>query len=739
MRQVEAYVSCIHFLTPWCKPANQPSPLPPPCSPLLTSLPFLLFLFPSQYCVLLLAPTLTRYCFGWTYDDLKCRDAVFRGDDQWKLGLDDTRARTFQKVARAVELFLKDGNEERARSRAWVFEMLDPSVETVLGVHYFLFRPAIEGSGTLEQIKKYAPDTIMGRLFGSFSMTELGTGSNVPGIETTATFDESTQQFVVNTPTLTATKWWIGGVADVSTHTILFARLLVKGVDHGIQMFVVQLRDLENHKVLPGISIGDCGEKMGRHGIPNGWIQFHDHRIYREQLLSRFVQVSSDGTVTKRGTAQQAYSALIGGRVVMAGRAANTLAHMLTIAIRYSVVRRQFSLSPTQSSQQQIPILDYAAHSHTLLPLLAGTYAIHFTTRKIEQIYERAKEMARKNNDFALLSDMHTLSAGLKPFCTWFTHYGIDECRQACGGHGYSAYSRFAKTQESWAVMCTWEGSNAVLAQQLSQALVKALQRGMMGKPICAGGEAAEQLTGMAYIRRITEFMGGDCKCPLQPDSDWRSDPKQVLSAWEYIPARMLVNAAQLLQTRISDGLTEREAWNLTTVELIRLSKAHTYLFLIASFLESCLDPNVKDGGVRSALLRLWNLFALYHMEQNLALLLEDGYFNGDQAKQLRKLVHEAIQDVRKDAVPYVDAFSFTDFVVQSPLGRRDGNVYEHYFNEVKTQHPQRERPPWYESLIRPFLKNTMEMPQVLIDTLKQYEEEIARENAALRGEGSKI
>lgn len=37
-------------------------------------------------------------------------------------------------------------------------------------------------------------------------MTELGHGSNVPGLETTATFDEASDQFVIHTPTLTATK-----------------------------------------------------------------------------------------------------------------------------------------------------------------------------------------------------------------------------------------------------------------------------------------------------------------------------------------------------------------------------------------------------------------------------------------------------------------------------------------------------------------------------------------------------
>jgi len=40
----------------------------------------------------------------------------------------------------------------------------------------------------------------------------------VPGLETTATFDPATDEFIIHTPTLTATKWWIGGAAHSATH-----------------------------------------------------------------------------------------------------------------------------------------------------------------------------------------------------------------------------------------------------------------------------------------------------------------------------------------------------------------------------------------------------------------------------------------------------------------------------------------------------------------------------------------
>jgi acyl-CoA oxidase len=101
-------------------------------------------------------------------------------------------------------------------------------------------------------------------LVGCFAMTELGHGSNVAGIETTATFDPASDSFIIHTPTLTATKWWIGGAAHSATHSSVFARLIVNGKDYGVKPFIVPLRDPQTYKLKPGISIGDIGMKMVR-------------------------------------------------------------------------------------------------------------------------------------------------------------------------------------------------------------------------------------------------------------------------------------------------------------------------------------------------------------------------------------------------------------------------------------------------------------------------------------------
>ena len=60
-------------------------------------------------------------------------------------------------------------------------------------------------------------------------MTELGYGNNAVEMETTATFDEKTQEFIVNTPTTLAQKYWITNGSVHANQALVFAQTIVKG------------------------------------------------------------------------------------------------------------------------------------------------------------------------------------------------------------------------------------------------------------------------------------------------------------------------------------------------------------------------------------------------------------------------------------------------------------------------------------------------------------------------------
>lgn len=83
-------------------------------------------------------------------------------------------------------------------------------------------------------------------------------------------------------------KFWIGGAAQVVNMSIIWAQLIINGKSEGPHPFAVPLRCKKTHKVLKGITIGDCGLKNGANGIDNGYIILDNLTVPAENLLGRF-------------------------------------------------------------------------------------------------------------------------------------------------------------------------------------------------------------------------------------------------------------------------------------------------------------------------------------------------------------------------------------------------------------------------------------------------------------------
>ena len=83
-----------------------------------------------------------------------------------------------------------------------------------------MFIPTLLSQATPDQQAEWLPKALGLKLIGTYAQTELGHGTFVRGLQTTATYDTQAQQFVLHTPTLTATKWWPGGLGKTSTHVV---------------------------------------------------------------------------------------------------------------------------------------------------------------------------------------------------------------------------------------------------------------------------------------------------------------------------------------------------------------------------------------------------------------------------------------------------------------------------------------------------------------------------------------
>lgn len=110
--------------------------------------------------------------------------------------------------------------------------------------------------------------------------------------------------------------------------------MIVKGKGYGVKPFVVPLREPETFTLLPGVTIGDIGMKMGRNAIDNGWIQFTYVRIPRTNMLMRYTKVSRNGEVVEPPIAQLAYGSLIFGRRAIVGGIQNIMNSAILMSFR---------------------------------------------------------------------------------------------------------------------------------------------------------------------------------------------------------------------------------------------------------------------------------------------------------------------------------------------------------------------------------------------------------------------
>ncbi|PVU92454.1 hypothetical protein BB561_003815 [Smittium simulii] len=640
------------------------------------------------------------------------RDPNWIIDDYPNISLSELRERTMKKVQGVADKLM---NESRSTFmyRMSLISVVDPGFWTRFGVHMGLFLGALQGQATPSQMNYWVQKGALSLrgMIGCFGMTELGHGSNVAGLETTATFDASSDQFVIHTPTSTATKWWIGGAAQTATHCAVFARLIVKNKDYGVKTFIVPLRNPQTFELLSGINIGDIGKKMGRDQIDNGWIQFTNVRIPRSYMLMKYTQVSSDGKVSEPPMAQLAYGALIMGRVTMVSDSANTAKKALTIAIRYAAVRHQFSTGPIGSPETKL--LDYATHQHRLLPLLAQCFAMNFASKKLNTEYETLSknlEIAKSPIETKLvlndLKEIHATSAGLKAFCTWATLNIIDQCRQSLGGHGYSAYTGLSSMYQDFAVHCTWEGDNTILMLQCGRFLVSSTESFLKGK---------DTPKNLNYLKKASsENKLSTCS---SDDPDVVCGLETLKEGWACVSAYSILRAHKLYSKKISEGLTQDQAYEASAAARLHAAKMHVTAYLYHCLADAVQLPECSDN-IKEPIVLLALLFGASAAVQNSGEFIQSRYFNSKQINTLRNKVDDLCVKVRKIAVLLIDSFDYPDYVINSPFGRKDGNVYDSYFNLVKRLNPYKPVP-YFDTVIKPLLNRSLETddgPKLEID-----------------------
>ncbi|XP_053958182.1 peroxisomal acyl-coenzyme A oxidase 3 [Anastrepha ludens] len=575
------------------------------------------------------------------------------------------------------------------------------SVKIALGVG--LFNNAMRAMGT-ERHKKYYDAAWNRELITCLAITELAHGSNTKNIRTTATYDPSTQEFIINTPDFEAAKCWVGNLGKTATIAMTFANLYTAdGENHGLHGFLIPIRDPNTLQAYPGVLVGDIGEKIGLNGIDNGFVMFSNYRIPRENLLNRTGDVTPEGVYESvfsepgkvLGAALESFSA---GRIGIMQESANTLASAAVIAVRYAALRKQFG---PEKDGPEVAIIEYQLQQWRIFPYLAAAGVLKVAVTELTDIYLEIIERSQKDsNGFELLtqivSEIHAVISSSKPLMTWTARDAIQEAREACGGHGYLKASKLGDLRNDHDPSVTYEGDNNVLGQQASNWLLRQWN-GTIESPVGTAN----------FLKNRGDILQNTYENILRESPIESMD--FVLHCYEWMLCYLVDKTSKRVAQDIKAGAHRFDARNNSQVYGARdLSLAYAEYFALSRFRQRFRRLNVNTE-LSQVLELLFAVYSMWCIDRHMTTFYVGGFAKSASfAEAVRARLLSKCSELKESAVSVADALAPPDFALNSVIAKSDGLLYENLQSEFMTNKGAFERPSWWKDIIIPQVKSKL-------------------------------
>lgn len=598
------------------------------------------------------------------------------------LGMDEHRQRVLEQLSLLVEgkaiaraFPARYGGQDAHGSSVAAFADIftgDPSLQIKAGVQWGLFASAILHLGTERHHEAWLPDALSLKLPGAFAMTEIGHGSDVSSIGTTATYDEATEEFVIHTPFKGAWKDYLGNAALHGKAATVFAQLITRGVNHGVHCFFVPIRD-EDGNFLPGVGGEDDGLKGGLNGIDNGRLHFTQVRIPRTNLLNRYGDVAPDGTYSSPiDSPGRRFFTMIGtlvqGRVSLSLSAAAASFVGLQGAVTYGNQRRQFNASDPEREEV---LLDYQNHQRRLIDRLARTYADAFSANELLEKFDEV--FSGRGDTDRHREELETLAAAVKPTTTWNALDSLQEAREACGGQGFMARNRVTQLRADLDIFVTFEGDNNILLQLVGKRLLTdyskefgRLDVGAVSKYVAS--QASEVLHRVGLHKAVQSVSD---RSDDRRSANWFKDPQVQHSLLaDRVRSKTADIAGTLQKARGKDKAAQAGAFNSRQHELIEVAKDHAALLQWEAFTR--VVDGIDDEHTRTVLTWLRDLFALRTVEDDLGWYVSHGRVSSQRARALRGYINRLAERLRPFAQELVEAYGYEQEHLRMELTTRE-------------------------------------------------------------------
>ncbi|XP_074065374.1 acyl-coenzyme A oxidase-like protein [Macrotis lagotis] len=582
---------------------------------------------------------------------------------RYDLSLDEMRDLTFKRVKFTMGLpLLKRAIQEQAEKKknfvkrslviGEVLSTADMATGVKCGIIYWLFGGAVRNLGSSGHVAKWFQPLQEQKYTGMFAMTERGHGSNVKGIQTEATFDLTTQEFIIDTPCENAEKMYIGNAME-GHYAAVFAQLIINGRSQGPHCFIVPVRD-ENGSLYPGVTAIDMLHKEGLHGVDNGILIFDKVRIPRENLLDKFGSVAPDGQYyspikNKNERFNVMLAALTPCRLAVTFQAMGAMKLGLTIAIRYSHSRRQFG----PKAKEEVKIIEHQTQYLRLMPHLATALALTFTSRYAGDLLD---EDIFHEKDLVSSRSLQALVAGLKAYSTWENITCLQDCRECTGGMGYMMENRISGLKCDSDVFVTFEGDNVVMLQVVVRELLAQYTKQYEERPL------------FGLLRNWTESVSDNLRTSfLAFNMDAIGNLTFLLKAVSFRERVLQRGLAARIYHKV---MTKKEdifsAWNSCLHHVASLSLAHIHRVTLEQFslaVGSCPVPEDQ-----TLLMKFCLLYGTKLVFQERAWYLEHKYLTPASSVQIRSQLLNLCGSVKEDALKVISAFNIPHSSIHAPI-----------------------------------------------------------------------
>lgn len=512
----------------------------------------------------------------------------------------------------------------------WI-SLSDGACTTILSIHYCLALGSLieHGQGRAD-LAEFVSELERMDSVGVFLATELGYGNNVQALETRAVYRPETQDFVLDSPSPSSTKFMPNTAISVPKLAIVMARLISYDRDCGVFPFLVRVRERDG-SACAGVHIVPLTEKAA-YALDNGMTRFEAVRIPKHHLLSGDDSVlNADGSFrstipSRRQRFLSAMDRVQTGRVCFTSAAVALLRAATWIATRYAAQR--LTSAPGRRS---VPILRYRNVQADVFGALASAYALTFAVRFLQRQF-RTRTPETKKETFRLV-------AALKAVITYEASDGLLRLRERCGAAGMLSANRIIEYWNQLQGVITAEGDNQLM-------LLK------VGRQLWDSGPSASP-----------EF-------PPELGELSSAEPEELVDLFRFREARLVDGLRANVVVALGRTRDSLGVWNDNVNGTIAAATAYGVRVIAECFAASVRCA--KDVEVERQLRLLFALWSTAQVERHAGWFLAHGGLMTSAVTGLARTVNGLCAELEPCVITLVNAFGFDATELQAPIASDD-------------------------------------------------------------------